>query len=96
MASATARLVLHYVTLGYRALDLWREQCNALWPHLTQHQLDPCTSYKRKSPFSECFVNFDCSLFQLQDMIGQPQVCDHMAFISQLYTIHILKCYDDI
>ena len=39
-----------------------------------------------------CFVNFDCSLFQLQDMIGQPKVCDyHMAFISHFYTIHFSK-----
>ena len=42
------RLVLHYVTLGYRAGDLLRELRNALWHHLTQHQLDPAASYKRK------------------------------------------------
>ena len=32
------RLVMLYVTLGYRA----RELCKALWHHLTQ-QLDPCS-----------------------------------------------------
>ena len=41
-------MVLHYVTLGYRARDLSREPCNALWHHLTQQQLDPYASYKRK------------------------------------------------
>ena len=49
--TATARLVhlvLHYVTLGYRSRGLSRDLRNALWHHLTQQQLDPCTSYKRK------------------------------------------------
>ena len=43
-ATATAllvHLVLHYVTLGYRAWDLSQELCNALWHHLIQ-QPDPC------------------------------------------------------
>ena len=50
-ATATAhlaRLVLHYVTLGDRALHLSRELRNALWHHLTQQQLDPSASYERK------------------------------------------------
>ena len=42
------RLVLHYVTLEDRARDLSRELRNALWHRLTQQQLDPCSSYKRK------------------------------------------------
>ena len=50
-ATVTSRLVrpvLHYVALGYRARDLSWELCNALWHHLTQQQLDPSTSYKKK------------------------------------------------
>ena len=50
-ATATAhlvRLVLQYVTLRNRPRDLSRKLHNALWHHLTQRQLDPSASYKRK------------------------------------------------
>ena len=40
-------LVLHYVTLVDRARHL-SQMLNALWHHLTQQQLDPSASYKRK------------------------------------------------
>ena len=39
------RLVLHCVSLGYKARDLSRELRNALWDHHTQRHLDPCAGY---------------------------------------------------
>ena len=51
MESATAchvHLVLHYVTLMVRVDHLSREQRNALWHHLTQQQLHPFATYKKK------------------------------------------------
>ena len=46
--NSTPGIAYIYVTLGYRARDLSRELRNALWHHLTQQQLDPCATCKRK------------------------------------------------
>ena len=58
-ATATARLVLQYVTLVDRVRHLLQELYNALWHHLTQQQLDPSASYKKKWVQSSLYGHHD-------------------------------------
>ena len=70
-ATATARLVLHYVT--YRVQGMWdhsREVHNALWHHLTQQQLDPCTSYKKKLVHFSLYVHGRGDEETEEDVVG--------------------------